>query len=273
MSSPESSPWPPPYNAAISFTMDNLGEAQDVLKNAWPHTIGSHPAVTDQLPRMLGLLDRYRIRATYFAESWSLGVYPATVRALAGAGHEIAWHGFQHETWSGLGAEEEAESFRKSWEAARAQGVQYVGFRPPGGRVNERTWRLLKEHGIEYVSPLGEFGVGREGIVVLPFDWRAVDAFWYMEKFSGIRKEYGEKEEVRDPKEFKDWLMGRIDEVVRTGGFMSILFHPFLQLSEERFEVLEEALKRISEHESVWVAPCKEIADWVKNHPQNFQTE
>ncbi|AEO59736.1 hypothetical protein MYCTH_2308245 [Thermothelomyces thermophilus ATCC 42464] len=271
MSSPES-PWPSPYRAAISFTMDNLGEAQDVLKGAWPHPIGTHPAVTDQLPRMLALLDRYRIRATYFAEAWSLGVYPATVEALARAGHEVAWHGFQHEVWSGLDEAQEAESFRKSWEAARAHGVDYVGFRPPGGRINERTWRLLKEYGVEYVSPLGEFGLGKEGVAVLPFDWRAVDAFWYMEKFDRIRKEYGENEDVRGPKEFQTWLRKEIDEVVRTGGYMSILFHPFLQTSEERFEVLEEVLKRISEDKSIWVAPCREVAEWVKKHPHLFQS-
>ncbi|KAK4155683.1 hypothetical protein C8A00DRAFT_13321 [Chaetomidium leptoderma] len=266
------SPWPTPYKAAIAITMDNLGEAQDVLKDAWPHPIGTHPSVTTQLPRMLALLDKHHHqRATYFAEAWSLGVYPAAVAALTRAGHEVAWHGFQHEVWGGLDEEQERESFRKSWKAAAAaQGVEYVGFRPPGGAVNERTWGLLREYGVGYVSPLGEFGIGRGGVVVLPFEWRAVDAFWYMEKFAGIRKQHGEREEVLDPGEFKEWLMEKIDEVVRTGEFMSILFHPFLQTSEEKFVVMEEVLKRISEDGDIWVAPCKEVAEWVREHPELF---
>ncbi|KAK3292992.1 uncharacterized protein B0H64DRAFT_403264 [Chaetomium fimeti] len=262
--------WPPPYKAAISFTMDNLGEAQDMLKGTWAGPVGTHPAVTDQLPRMLALLDEHRVRATYFAEAWSLGVYPDAVQALARAGHEVAWHGFQHEVWGGLGEEQERESFERSWEAAEAQGVRYVGFRPPGGVVNERSWGLLRERGVEYVSPLGEFGMGREGVVVLPFEWRAVDAFWYMEKFGGIRKEYGEREILLSPGEFKGWLMREIDETVKTGGFMSILFHPFLQTSEEKFEVMKAVLKRISEDGEIWVAPCKEVAEWVKGHPEGF---
>ncbi|KAG7294109.1 hypothetical protein NEMBOFW57_004173 [Staphylotrichum longicolle] len=251
---PTSSPWPAPYKAAISFTMDNLGEAQDVLKNAWPHPIGTHPAVTTQLPRMLTLLAKYGVRATYFAEAWSLGVYPSAVKALTEAGHEVAWHGYQHEVWSGLDEEQERESFRKSWEAARREGVEYVGFRPPGGGVNERTWGLLKEYGVGYVSPLGEFGVGEEGVVVLPFEWRAVDAFWYMEKFAGIRKGHGERDEVLSPGEFKTWLMGKIEEVT----------------SEEKFGVMEDVLKRISEDGEIWVAPCQEVAAWVRNHPERF---
>lgn len=266
-------PWPAPYKAAISFTMDNLGEAQDVLKDAWPHPIGTHPAVTDQLPRMLALLDKHGVRATYFAEAWSLAVYPSAVEALTSAGHEVAWHGFQHEVWGGLDEARERESFAKSWEAARGQGVEYVGFRPPGGKVNDRTWGLMREHGVEYVSPLGDFGMGRDGVVVLPFEWRAVDAFWYMEKFSGIRKEHGETEEVLGPDDFRGWLNGKIDEVVRSGGFMSILFHPFLQTSEEKFRVLEEVLKRITEDGEIWIAPCKEVAQWMKQHPEPFHAK
>jgi hypothetical protein len=115
--------------------------------------------------------------------------------------------------------------------------------------------------------------MGPEGVVVLPFEWRAVDAFWYMEKFAGIRKEHGEREEVLSPGEFKEWLMRRIDETVEAGGFLSILFHPFLQTGEDKFEVLEEVLKRISGDEDIWVAPCKEIAEWVRAHPERFKME
>jgi hypothetical protein len=54
---------------------------------------------------------------------------------------------------------------------------------------------------------------------------------------------------------------------------MSILFHPFLQTNEEKFGVLEEVLKRIGEDGEMWVAPCKEIAEWMKSHPDLFPAE
>ncbi|KAL1840777.1 hypothetical protein VTJ49DRAFT_7732 [Mycothermus thermophilus] len=295
---PPSSPsrWPSPHRAAIALTMDNLGEAQDVLHGNWPHPIGTHPSITNQLPRMLDLLSRHKLRATYFAEAWSLGVYPEVVARLLREGHEVAWHGFQHEVWSGLGEDEERGNFETSWRALdvaksavadagksvtslaaeEAQGsgedvsVEYRGFRPPGGRINERTWKLMREYGVEYVSPLGEFGIGKEGVAVLPFEWRAVDAFWYMEKFAGIRKEHGEREEVHSPGEFREWLMKKIDEVVEEGRFVSILFHPFLTTSEEKCAIMEEVVKRLSQDERIWVAPCREIAKWVKEHPEHF---
>ncbi|KAK0648601.1 hypothetical protein B0T16DRAFT_456068 [Cercophora newfieldiana] len=256
--------WPNSARAAISFTMDNLGEAQDVLNNRWPHPIGSHPSITAQLPRMLSLLETHSIRATYFVEAWSLGVYPHVVTGLKEKGHEIAWHGWQHEVWKSLSASAEQESFKKSFDAATEAGVRYEGFRPPGGEINERTWGLLKQQGVKYVSPVDRegFGVGREGVVVLPFEWRCVDAFYYMEKHGGGV--------VREPREFRDYVMGKIEEVKREGGYLSILAHPFLQLSEEKLGVVEEILGRLAGDGEIWCAPCGEVAGWVEEHKGLF---
>ncbi|KUI71525.1 hypothetical protein VM1G_06805 [Cytospora mali] len=231
-------PWPNGAKCAISFTMDNLGEAQDVNKGLWPSDkpIGQHPSVLHTLPRILDLLDQQHgasgnssgggIKATYFAESWSLHVYPDAVRALRGRGHEVAWHGYQHETWHELSGEEEEEeeeeeeaSFARSFAEAAAQGVAHAGFRPPGAAAAAGMGR-------HYVSPLGEFGIA-DGVVVLPFLWETVDAFWYMPKFAAIRKQHG--------------------------------------TSEDRFEVLREVLARISSDDEIWCAPCGEVATWLRH--------
>ena len=269
MPSPSPSPWPNSLKAAISFTMDNLGEAQDVHNSRWPHPIGTHPSITTQIPRMLSLLSAHGIKATYFVEAWSLGVYPAVVEELVRGGHEVGWHGWQHEVWSGLDEGEEAGSFERSFEAVRGwkgKGVGYEGFRPPGGKVNERTWGLLRENGVRYVSPEGKGAhIGREGVVVLPFEWRCVDAFYYMEKHGGGV--------VREPREFREYVMGRIEEVKKTGGYLSILAHPFLQTSEEKFEVVNDILRRLAADEEIWCAPCGEVAAWVEEHADRFDTK
>lgn len=228
---------------------------------------------------MLDLLDRHGISATYFAESWSLDVYPSVVKDdILGKGHEIAWHGWQHEVWHSLGEEDEKLNFAKSFEKAKEHGLQYKGFRSPGGKVNKRTYQLLSGNGVEYLSPLGgpgDFGImNSEGseLVNLPFEWQAVDAFYYMEKFSGIRKEYGEQSEVMEPAEFEKVLLRRIDETVKEGGYLSVLFHPFLQISEEKFAVLERVLKRIAGDQDIWCAPCGVVASWVVGNKGSFPT-
>ncbi|KAJ4417051.1 hypothetical protein N0V82_006405 [Gnomoniopsis sp. IMI 355080] len=276
MSTKQQCPWPNGSKAAVSFTMDNLGEAQAVLSNSHPANvpIGQDPAVLTNLPRILDLLATHNIKATYFAESWSLPVYPSAVADLRARGHEVAWHGFQHEVWKSLGEAEEKENFSKSFAAAKEYEVAYAGFRPPGGSINgARTLSLLKEHGCKYVSPLGDFSIDSEsGIVVLPFEWEAVDAFWYMdtEKFKSIRAEHGVSKTVLGPGDFKEYLEKRIEDVKREGGYMSILFHPFLTDREERWKVLEETLEIISKDRDLWIAPCDEVAGWVSEHKNQF---
>lgn len=264
-------PWPGQYKAAISFTMDNLGEAQDVNKGVWPadEPIGSHYSVKRQIPRMLDWLDKHSVKATYFAESWSLDVYPDIVEEMSRRGHEIAWHGYQHETWSGLSADEEELNFKRSFERASKHGVKYQGFRPPGGTINDRTYDLLRENGVSYVSPLGTLGIDR-GLVILPFEWKTVDAHYYMEKFCNIRKSLGDTEEVMSPGDFRNYLFSKISNVVKAHSYISILFHPFLQTDEERFSVLIDVLERLSNDPDIWCAPCQEVATWVSEHAESF---
>jgi hypothetical protein len=84
---------------------------------------------------------------------------------------------------------------------------------------------LLKEHGVSYVSPLGDFWIGKEKVAVLPFDGMAVVRIGI---WTRIKRRYRDREEEFSPADFRDWLMGRIDEAVKDGGFLSILSHPFL---------------------------------------------
>ncbi|SPN99155.1 uncharacterized protein DNG_02190 [Cephalotrichum gorgonifer] len=254
--------WPNGAKAAISFTMDNLGEAQDVNLFQWDAPLGSHPSVKEHLPRMLDMLDEHGIKATYFVESWSLGVYADVVRDMARRGHEVAWHGYQHERWPTLSEDDEVLNFQRSFAAAEEFGVRYDGFRPPGGLVNDRTWDLLRRHGVKYISPLGKLEI-REGVVVLPFDWKAVDAFYYMEKFGPIREAHGEQTDMLSPSYFEEHLLSMIRETVEAEGYMSILFHPFLQESEEKLAVMERVLGRLASDTSIWCAPCRDVADWV----------
>ncbi|PKS11736.1 hypothetical protein jhhlp_001724 [Lomentospora prolificans] len=265
--------WPNGAKAAISFTMDNLGEAQDVNKGLWPanEPIGSHYSVKEKLPRMLDMLAQHGVHATYFAESWSLDVYPDAVRALQDRGHEVAWHGYQHEAWSGLSADDEVLNFKKSFEAANRHGIRYKGFRPPGGSINDRTYDLLRNHGVRYVSPLAaEVGI-ENGIILLPFEWKTVDAFYYMDKFAGIRESLGADKDILSPSALESYFLSKIDDVVEAGGYISILFHPFLQTSEEKFSVMDRVLARISRDKDIWCAPCGEVADWVADHASMFQ--
>ncbi|TID27998.1 carbohydrate esterase family 4 protein [Venturia nashicola] len=288
--------WPSSTTAAITLTLDNMGEAADLNRSLWPPTIppGSHYSVTNVLPKILSLLKKYNIHVTYFIESWNLSVYgDVVVKDVAGAGHEVGWHAWQHEAWWKLDEREERGNFETSFGkegVGRVFGREegggggrlaegYVGFRPPGGIVNgERTLKLCREYGLGYLSPAGEeaaiVDVGDDGddkLVILPFKWVTVDAYFYMESFAGLRKmkkEYSEKVQSSDT--LVQRYKAEIDKVVENGRFLALLFHPFLTNQPERLEAFETILKYLAQKRDegkIWLARCRDVEGWIRKHP------
>lgn len=246
------------------------------------------------LPQFLDLVRKYKIPITYFTEAWNLGVYPDAIKSIAEEGHEVAWHAWQHENWGAECKDEgdERRNFEKSF--GRKEGIegflgkggegeeskvrQYRGFRPPGGTIHgERTLKMCREFGVGYISPAAEEGAlvplgGGDSIVVLPFRWRGVDAYYYMEAFGKLRKTKGTfGEEVQTPQTLIDCFTQEIDRAITDGGFLSLLFHPFLNDEEEKLQAMEAVLKYLvkkKEEGKVWLARCKDIEKWVREHPE-----
>ena len=288
--------WPNGASAAISLTFDNMGEAADINRNLWPADapIGSHHSVTTVLPRFLSLVAKHDVHITYFAESWNLGVYPDAIKQIAEEGHEVAWHAWQHEAWNVQCKEEfdERKNFERSFgpeegirgftgDGGKGQGSKvqmYRGFRPPGGVIHgERTLKMCREFGLGYISPAAQEGAnvpldnGKDSIIVLPFRWSTVDAYYYMDAFSKLRKMKGElPEEAQSPDVLVEKYIKQIDEAIDKGGFLSLLFHPFLTDGEERMKAMETVISHLVKRRDegkAWLARCTDVEVWVREHP------
>ena len=98
----------------VSLTFDNLGEVADLERGRWPADapLGRHASVTRTLPRMLELLAAAEVRATFFVEGLNAELYPDALRSIADAGHEVAFHGWQHEQWADLSPQRGARVVR-----------------------------------------------------------------------------------------------------------------------------------------------------------------
>ena len=281
--------WPNNTRAAVSVTIDNMGEAADINRNLWPKSepVGKHYAVTKVLPQILSLLKKYDISATYFIESWNINVYGDVILdQVAKAGHEIGWHAWQHEAWAKLSDKEERENFERSFGPqgigqwlSTGKSEPYHGFRPPGGIINgERTLQLCRDFGLGYLSPAAEvaaiveFGAHQDKMVILPFKWCTVDAYFYMETFGGLRRMKGDyPADPQPPSVLIQRYKAEIDNAIETGGFVSILFHPFLTDSEERLDALESVLKYLElkrDEGQIWIARCKDVEEYVRLHPE-----
>src|SRR5450755_2989772 len=126
--------------STLVLTFDNLGEASQLERGTWPagEPLGRDPSVHVALPRLLDALDANGLTATFFVEAINCELYPEALLEIAARGHELGHHGWRHESWDGLSPQRERETVTRGMAAFGALGVEVVGFRPPGGRLNER---------------------------------------------------------------------------------------------------------------------------------------
>ena len=63
--------------------------------------------------RILDLLDKYEIKATFFVPGWTAESYPEPVKEIDKRGHEVAHHGYNHLWANKLNIEEERSEIEK----------------------------------------------------------------------------------------------------------------------------------------------------------------
>jgi peptidoglycan/xylan/chitin deacetylase (PgdA/CDA1 family) len=229
--------------SALVLTFDNLGEASALERGEQPTALGRDPSVTVALPWLLDELDRHGLTATFFVEAVNCELYPDAVREIAARGHELGHHGWAHETWRELSAQNERDALARGIEAFARLGLRPRGFRPPGGELTERTPALLREHGFEWCSPAGRAAEIRDGLAYVPFDWELVDAYHLMDSFAALRASRGDPEARRSPGELADWLTHRL----AAGGSQTLILHPFLMLDDAWSAGVVEVLSALAE--------------------------
>jgi peptidoglycan/xylan/chitin deacetylase (PgdA/CDA1 family) len=106
------------------------------------------------VPRLLQMLEREALPATFFVPGHTLESFPDESRGILRAGHELAHHSYAHVDPSGQSAEEERADFERALAAFQALGVTPVGYRSPSADVSPTTLPMLEEHGFLYDSSL-----------------------------------------------------------------------------------------------------------------------
>ncbi len=105
--------------------------------------------------RILRLLEREKIPATFFVPGHTAETYPDAVRAIADAGHEVGHHGYLHENPVTLSPEEERRVLERGMDALdRTLGRRPIGYRSPAWDNSPHTIELLLEYGFRYESSL-----------------------------------------------------------------------------------------------------------------------
>ncbi|MBU9185751.1 polysaccharide deacetylase family protein [Burkholderia multivorans] len=133
--------------------------------------------------RILNLLERLNIKATWFVPSEEAQDNPACIKAIASDGHEVAANGID---LSGprLGIKDEsADLVHAHTVLADLTGIEPVGWRAPTGALSPDTLQILQSLGYLYDSsfqdhyqPYSLVNDGASGMVELPQNEILIDA-------------------------------------------------------------------------------------------------
>jgi peptidoglycan/xylan/chitin deacetylase (PgdA/CDA1 family) len=107
------------------------------------------------LPRVLSVLEKHRVAATFFVPAHTAVSFPEEVRAIVSAGHEVAAHGFVHESPVALSYADEVDLLSRSEDVLAGMiGDRPSGYRSPAWDLSPHTMEILEQRGYLYDSSL-----------------------------------------------------------------------------------------------------------------------
>jgi peptidoglycan/xylan/chitin deacetylase (PgdA/CDA1 family) len=263
--------WPAGFSAAACLTFDMDAEAAvltaDIssINRMTPMSHQSYGPLVG-VPRILALLDRHDIKATFFVPGYSAHRYPGVVRRIAEAGHEIAHHSYFHENTVGMDEKTEAAMLDLGLRAlSDVAGVRPAGYRAPMWEMNYHTPRLLAERGFEYDSSLmdsdhpyvlavdGTPGAGT--LVEVPVSWGLDD--W--EQYAFLPGLIGTGVIESPAKALEIWTL-ELEAMYRLGAAFVLCCHPFLSGRPARADALDKLIDRMKSLPGLWVTTVGAIA-------------
>jgi peptidoglycan/xylan/chitin deacetylase (PgdA/CDA1 family) len=259
--------WPGDARCAVTLTFDNFGESLDLVK--YGHAGGASAdgiyAPRRGVERVLNVLDRHHIPATFFIEGWNASKYASLAREIMARGHEVGSHGWMHESWSPLELEEERDLIRRTTDTlGEVLGQAPRGWRSPGGLTTTSTLALLHDAGYRYDSSFGDddapylLGVSaerEEAIVEIPWSWSLDDAVYYA--FPGT---------IRRPSEVAQLWIEEFDAALALTGFFTLVCHPRFSGRPARL-ALERLIEHIERQSGIWFVRCEDVARHVRDLP------
>lgn len=263
--------WPNGKAAAAAFTFDVDAESAVLWGNdavAARMSVVSHQAYGPLVgvPRILDLLERHQIAATFFVPGHSAHRYPEAVRSIVSAGHEVAHHGYLHEPPAQLTLEEEVEALDRGLRAlAEVAGVVPTGYRAPMWELSWHTPALLAERGFLYDSSLMdsdhpyELAVGDGSLVEIPIQWALDDweQYCYLPDISGSGL-------IESPRKARELWQLEFDALRRAGACWVLTNHPFLSGRASRAAELDDLMRYVLDHTDVWTTNLGAIAKHVR---------
>src|SRR6266576_3108737 len=91
------------------------------------------------VPRVLELLDRHELHATFFVPGHTVESFPHETQSILERGHEIAHHSYAHVDPSLQSRDEELADMDRALVVLDRIGVRPLGYRSPSADLSEST--------------------------------------------------------------------------------------------------------------------------------------
>ena len=216
------------------------------------------------IPRILRLLKKYKLNASFFVPGATCEKYPDVVREIFLEGNEIQNHGWTHTHPHRFGdyESEKDELFRSSDIIEKLTGKRPIGYRSPAWEFSPNTVGILEELDIKWSSNLMhtdridllEVYDYKTKIVEIPVSWVLDDAaYWLyssntpgksMQPLSAVLEYFIEEFDAM-VEEF------RLDPNTHKNLCYSLTCHPQIIGRPARMMVLEKTIKHILECQDI----------------------
>ena len=239
------------------------------------------------VPRILALLDRYRVPASFFIPGHTLETYPRESRMVADAACEIGHHGWTHRPPATLTREQEEEELTRANEQIKSlTGSCARGYRSPSWDLSAHSVELLLKHGFTYDSSMMghdylPYRVRRGDVVELekpvafgeptrliemPISWSLDDYphFEYVRTRDSLLPGLQNANLVLD-----NWVneFEYMKQAVEWG-VLTYTFHPFVIGRGYRMLILEKLLKHLKDGGAIFTTMASACTEYDTRHPQ-----
>jgi len=254
--------WPDGARIAVGLTFDFQGGehvkpmANGLMDNE-EYSIGEYGPNTG-VWRLLRILDEEKIKATFLTCGAIAERYPDAVKAIVAKGHEIAGHGYHHETARNLKPDEETDVMVRT----TAMIQQRTGHKPVGWRSctqSNNTINLLLDQG--YLWNSNSFSHD------LPFLWER-DGKILVELPRhpfGDGRAYAHFDAGTPETALTIWKRA-FNQLHREGQtaptYMPYQIHPYISGRPGRADALQEMIQHMKQAGGVWFASGQEISRW-----------
>jgi peptidoglycan/xylan/chitin deacetylase (PgdA/CDA1 family) len=250
--------------ALLSFDVDN----ETVALRFGEPTIGAlsqgEYGARVALGRVVSLLDRHRIPASFFIPAVSLMLHPEMTDVIRKAGHhEFAVHGWIHEMNTQVPADVERDLVKRAMDyLTRVTGTKPVGYRAPSWNFSPATLSIIRELGFTYESSMMSDDRPSEllqdgqptGIVEIPVEWILDDAPLFNVQGANYAS----------PREVAQVWIDEFDKAWEEGTMFTLTMHPHVVGHRSRIVALELLIDHMRGKGDVWFATHQQAVEYVK---------